>query len=158
MAKMRTRFPDYKSYADAKLSDIFTEDELENSQKLIANQLKTALFLSNPSGKLKMGKLPIQTQSAPVMAIASGDMNRDGHQDLLLCGNIQKARLRFGKYDANYGLMLLGDGNGNFKSLPQASSGFALKGDVRSILQCGDQWLFGINQKGIVAYAPTQKK
>ncbi|AWW30061.1 RNA-binding protein [Echinicola strongylocentroti] len=156
MAKMRTRFPDYKSFASAKIEDIFTDEELKNSKKLTANHLATALFLSTGSQKFSLAKLPTQAQNSPVMAIASGDMDSDGNKDILLCGNIDNARLRFGKYDANYGLLLKGDGKGNFISLPQSLSGFSLKGDVRSILQYGDRWLFGINQKGIVAYAATQ--
>jgi len=157
IAKMRTRFPDYKSYADAQLDEIFTKEELKNATTLSANHLKTTLFLSNPSGKLTEGHLPIQAQNAPIMAISSADLDGDGIKDLLLCGNIHKARLRFGKYDANYGLLLKGDGNGNFKALPQSQSGFALKGDVRSILHLNDTWLFGINQKGLVAYTATKQ-
>ncbi|QDH77766.1 RNA-binding protein [Echinicola soli] len=155
MAKMRTRFPDYKSYASAKIEDIFTNEELKNSKTLTANHLATALFLSTASQKLSLANLPIQAQNSPVMAIASGDMDNDGNKDILLCGNIENARLRFGKYDANYGLLLKGDGKGNFIDLSQARSGFSLKGDVRSILSLQEKWIFGINQEGIVTYAKT---
>ncbi|MBD8490233.1 VCBS repeat-containing protein [Echinicola sp. CAU 1574] len=152
IAKMRTKFNSYKGYADAKINDIFTEDELEGATTLSANYLKTAVFLSNNSGKFKEADLPIQAQSSPVLAISSTDYNGDGIKDLILCGNIEKARLRFGKYDANYGILLEGNGQGGFHYIPQQKSGFELKGDVRSILQINDKWLFGINQKGIVAY------
>ncbi|GGF21088.1 VCBS repeat-containing protein [Echinicola rosea] len=155
MAKMRTRFPDYKSYASAKIKDIFTDEELENSKKLTANHLTTALFLSSGAKKFSMANLPIQAQNSPIMAIASQDMDNDGNKDILLCGNIENARLRFGKYDANYGLLLKGDGKGNFISLSQAHAGFSLKGDVRSIISLKEKWIFGINQVGIVTYSKT---
>ncbi|GAB3645648.1 VCBS repeat-containing protein [Echinicola sediminis] len=156
IAKMRTRFPDYKSYAEAQLVDIFTPEELKGATTLSANHLTTSIFLSKSSGKLELAKLPLPAQNAPIMAMASADFDGDGNKDLLLCGNIQEARLRFGKYDANYGLLLKGDGKGSFIALPQDQSGFALKGDVRSIIKLQDKWLFGINQKGLEAYSSTK--
>ncbi|WP_186754449.1 VCBS repeat-containing protein [Echinicola salinicaeni] len=156
MASMRTRFPSYKSYAQAKIADIFTQEELKGAKELSANYLKTAVFLSNSSGKYTPATLPQEAQASPIMAIACDDFDRDGNMDLLLCGNIENARLRFGKYDANYGTLLKGDGQGGFKYIPQHQSGFKLKGDVRSIIKLKDQWLFGINQTGIVAYTPAQ--
>ena len=149
---MRTRFPGYKGYADATLESIFTADELRGTSRLKANYLKTALFLSDASGKFREVSLPLAAQAAPVFTIAPLDHNRDGHKDLLLCGNINKARLRFGKSDANYGLLLRGDGHGGFAAVPQTESGFKLTGDVRSVVPLGDALLFGINQKPLVAY------
>jgi len=72
--------------------------------------------------------------------------------DLLLCGNINQARLRFGKSDANYGVLLKGDGHGNFKYINQVESGFHIRGDVRSVLNINNNLLFGINQKTMEAY------
>ena len=46
MSIMRTRFQDYKSYADATLTDIFTEEELKGAGRLTANYFKTAYFES----------------------------------------------------------------------------------------------------------------
>ena len=36
----------------------------------------------------------------------------------------QSGKLRFGKYDANYGILLQGDGRGNFNYVNQQQSGF----------------------------------
>ena len=58
----------------------------------------------------------------------------------------------FGKYDANYGLLLKGDGKGQFVSIPQRQSGFNLKGDIRSAVSMKGYILFGINQQGIRAF------
>ncbi len=80
------------------------------------------------------------------------DFNKDGHKDILLCGNSDKARLRFGKYDANYGTLLKGNGQGGFEYVPQAVSGFNIRGDVRSVVQVNNKLLFGINQKALKTY------
>ncbi|WP_159468191.1 VCBS repeat-containing protein [Dyadobacter sp. 3J3] len=157
MSIMRTRFQDYKSYADASVTDIFTPEELKDASHLTSNFLKTAYFESNASGKLKEKSLPLEVQSSPIYTITSLDFDQDGKKDLLFCGNSSRARLRFGKYDANYGILVKGDGKGNFKYIPQDKSGFALKGDVRSVLPIGNTLLFGINQQEIKAYKIVKK-
>jgi len=157
MSIMRTRFTDYKSYADATLKDIFTEEELKGVQHLAANHLATTLFLSGPDGKFHEKPLPLQAQFSPVFTVTALDYDKDGKQDLLLCGNINHARLKFGKFDANYGMLLKGDGRGQFNYISQQQSGLDIWGDTRSVIQTGNQLLVGINQKEIQAYQINQK-
>jgi ASPIC and UnbV. len=149
---MRGRFVDYKSYADASLEQVFLEEELKDAKKLSANYLATAYFESGADGKFVEKPLPLQAQYSPVFAIASFDYDNDGNEDLLLCGNINQARLRFGKFDANYGVLLKNEGNGNFTYVGQQQSGLSLRGDVRSIVRLGNTLLFGINQQPLKAY------
>lgn len=153
---MRGRFPDYKSYADQILTTVFTPEELQGAAHLEANCLKTAYFQMGAIGKFREITLPQEVQFAPICAITALDFDHDGHLDLLLAGNINQARLRFGKSDANYGLLLKGNGKGEFRALPQWASGFRLTGDVRSILSVDQTLLFGINQQLIRAYRPTK--
>jgi hypothetical protein len=152
ISMMRPRFPDYKSYADASLTDIFTTLELKGAAHLQANNLATTCFLSDGKGKLHPSELPLAVQFSPVYTITTLDYNHDGNKDLLLCGNINRARLRLGKYDANYGILLKGDGKGHFEYIPQLQSGFKLWGDVRSVVEINQTLLFGINQQGVKAY------
>jgi enediyne biosynthesis protein E4 len=100
--------------------------------------------------------LPLAAQYAPVFTITSMDYNSDGKKDLLLCGNINQARLRFGKINANYGVLLQGDGKGSFHYIPQKESGFHLWGDVRSVIPVNNELLFGINGQAIKAYKTTK--
>ena len=62
------------------------------------------------------------------------------------------ARLRFGNYDANYGVLLKGDGKGNFKYINQQQSGFSLRGDVRSVISINNKLLFAINGEELKTY------
>ncbi|GHB60125.1 VCBS repeat-containing protein [Persicitalea jodogahamensis] len=151
MSSMGARYPDYKSYADVTLNDLFSNRELKDAGKLEANYLKTACFI-NSGSKFQLKELPLEAQFSPVFAVASLDYDKDGKKDLILGGNTSQGRLRLGKYDANYGLLLKGDGKGNFTTIPQKQSGFRLTGDVRSILSISDKLLFGINQKQMKAY------
>lgn len=62
------------------------------------------------------------------------------------------ARLRFGKQDANYGVLLQGDGKGHFTYVDQQRSGFHITGDVRSVIAADGLLLFGVNGVGVKAY------
>ncbi|MBO0939549.1 VCBS repeat-containing protein [Fibrella sp. HMF5335] len=148
----RTRYPTYASYADATVKQVFDSETLSAAGHLKANHLQTTCFLSNPSGRYTLGTLPVQAQYAPVHTITLLDADHDGRQDVLLCGNDSHVKIRLGKMDANYGVLLRGDGRGGFSYVEQPQSGFGLTGDVRSVTQLNDLLLFGINERKMVAY------
>ena len=149
---MRGRFPDYKSYAEATIDQVFTPEEMNGVNYLSANYLSTACFISNKQGRLKAVALPLQAQYAPVFTITAVDYNHDGNNDLLLCGNMNHARMHFGKYDANYGVLLKGDGKGGYTYIPQPESGFNLWGDVRGVLKLNNVLLFSTDENRLKAY------
>lgn len=152
LSGLRSKYTSYKSYANATIDDIFKANELRSAGHLSANHLETTLFLSNKEGKFETKPLPVQAQYAPVYTITVLDYNKDGNADVLLCGNNSHSKLRLGKFDANYGTLLKGDGKGNFEFIKQPESGFQLKGDVRSVVDINGTLLFGINQGEIVSY------
>ena len=149
---MSKKFKYYKDYADATLSDIFTPEQLKDASHLKVNILSTTYFETSSDGRFHKKDLPVEAQFSPVYTITTIDYNKDGNEDLLLCGNINHARLRFGNYDANYGVLLKGDGKGNFTYINQQQAGLYLRGDVRSVININDILLFGISQKDIKAY------
>ena len=148
----RKRFTTYKSYADITLPDLFKPEELASFRHARANRMETTFFKSGSDGKFHISALPVQAQYSPVCAIHILDYDKDGNEDVLLCGNINQAKLRFGKWDANYGVLLKGDGKGNFQYISQVDSGFDLRGDVRSVVEINKTLLFGIGQQPVKAY------
>jgi enediyne biosynthesis protein E4 len=152
MPMMGQRFPNYKSYANATLQNIFDTSELNGATRLEANHLATTLFLRDASGKFTEQKLPVEAQFAPVHALLALDYDQDGKKDLLLTGNQLHTRLRLGHYAANAGVLLRNTGGGDFAYIPQHQSGFALQGEVRSVLAVGSKIFFGIHQQGVESY------
>ena len=133
MPVLRKKFNDYASYSTATINDLFSPKELSTAKKLIADNMATCYIENKGNGKFEIRALPVQAQFSPVYAITSLDVNKDGNQDLLLGGNFEKTRVSIGKFDANHGMLFLGDGKGNFKYVPQTLSGFSVRGDVRDI-------------------------
>ena len=53
--------------------------------------------------------------NSPQYMHSSGDYNDDGKPDMIVAGNFFGAKIQFGEYDANKGLLLTGDGKGKFR-------------------------------------------
>ncbi len=152
LANLHSRFNSYKSYANATISDIFSKEKLNDATKLIANHMKTTVFLSTDQSEYKVSSLPIEVQYSPIHSIAVSDYNKDGNTDVLLFGNHHDYKLRLGKFDANYGMLLTGDGTGGFKYINQPISGLDVRGAVKSAITINNMLLLGINQEEVKAY------
>lgn len=150
LSYFRQRFDNYKSYAGVTLGNLFSGEELSGAGPLRIDHLKSSLFLGGEKG-FRYQELPNQAQYAPVHAIQVFDFDRDGTEDILLCGNDSHFKIRLGKADANYGMLFRGNGQGAFDYAPAPECGLKLKGDVRSILRFEDLVIFGMNGQGLKA-------
>jgi hypothetical protein len=155
MSSMRTKFPDFESYSNARLTDLFSPENIKTATVLNASNLKTTFFRNTGSKFMKI-ELPVEAQFAPVYAIEVLDYNMDGIPDFILAGNQNAINVRLGVMDANFGQLFEGDGKGKFRYVNQYESGLDLKGDVkslRSISVKGIRYLLaGVNNTGVVMY------
>ncbi len=129
---LKKKFLHYYDYRDVKLEDIITPVQKGNSARMQVEQF-TSVFLRNDNAKFELAALPLQAQFFPVYAIKATDVNQDGNLDILLSGNLSATQPDFGSYDAGVGLVLLGDGKGNFKDMSPSESGFIVLGEGRDI-------------------------
>ncbi|HEV2478561.1 MAG TPA: VCBS repeat-containing protein [Puia sp.] len=151
---LQKKFPDYHSYADATIHDIFSEEELKDAGPLKTETLSTIWLQNRGDSGFIQHTLPLEAQYGPIYAIDTSDVNGDGHPDLILAGGNQWTRIRFGRYRANHGVLLLNDGKGNFHYIPQDQSGLNIRGDVRDVLDLGNKkMLFGINDEPAQIYS-----
>ncbi len=133
LVSLSKKYSDYQTFASSSLSDYFSPDQLQGSDTLFAHKFESVYLENKGDGKLTMKDLPIEVQLSPIYAFNSMDVNGDGQLDLITGGNQSLTRVSSGQHDANYGVVLLGDGQGNFTTLNPQKSGLKVRGDVRSI-------------------------
>ncbi len=153
---MKNNFPDYASFAKSSPHDFFSQNQRMNADTLIATTFETVYLENTGKGDFQIKKLPVEAQFSPVYAIASDDFNKDGHLDILLAGNQSITRVSTGKFDANYGILLIGDGKGSFTHMDATQTGISIQGDVRSIQaiesRYGKHYIFSRNNDEVIVY------
>ncbi len=134
MVSLRQKFPTYDAYANAGIEDVLSAAQLSAGSVLHADYFATTWF-ENVQGRFEARQLPAEAGFAPVYAIEVADFNGDGHADILLGGNIEEVRIKIGKMDANYGMLLAGNGKGGFRYVTQPECGLSLRGCVRDLVR-----------------------
>ncbi|RCT53985.1 VCBS repeat-containing protein [Winogradskyella sp. KYW1333] len=145
------KYPDYESFKDADIYDIFTESQLNTSTIIEVNNLKTILLINEGDFKFEIKDLPKEIQFTPIYAIATSDFDKDGDLDILLGGNLNGVMPEFGRYDASYGNYLENLGNNNFKN-HKTGKGIKINGEIRDIEILGDKIFVTKNNDTLEVY------
>jgi len=133
VAPLRVRYPTYASFGASRAEDIFPAAELKAARMLEAQTLASTVALSNGDGSFSLRPLPTEAQFAPIYAALADDFDGDGRIDLLLGGNFHGVTPMRGRYDASYGTLLRGKGDGLFAPVELDESGLVIDGQVRRI-------------------------
>jgi len=126
------KFPTYAAYSQATVEDIFGADRLAKVRKLAATELQSGVFLNRGKGGFEFQPLPRFAQLAPINAIVARDLDGDGRLDLFCVGNNFGPEANTGRFDGGLGVLLKGDGRGNFTPVSPYRSGIAVPGDARA--------------------------
>jgi hypothetical protein len=134
---IKKKYIRYSDYNDQSLEDIFPADVIAQSIIQEVNQFQSGVLLNQGNGKFEWKPLPTMAQKSWVFAIQILDLNGDGIQDLILGGNLAQSKPETGKYDASFGEIMLGKGDGTFTFWPNAQHGLRIDGDVRAFTMLG---------------------
>ena len=126
------KFPTYKAYASATVSDIFGAERLASARRLNATELASGVFLQQADGTFKFQPLPSLAQLAPIYTIVAQDLDGDGKLDLYCAGNNFGPEPNTGRFDGGVSMLLKGDGKGGFSAVSPAQSGLLVTGEARS--------------------------
>ncbi len=126
-------FETFASFAGASLEDIYSQPLLEQSLQLQANEFRSCLLINDGSGNFTIEYLPSMAQIAPITGSTLRDFNHDTNLDLLIAGNFHGSETETIRYDGGSGLLLSGDGQGNFKPVPPLESGFMATKNVKDL-------------------------
>ncbi|HEY6229600.1 MAG TPA: VCBS repeat-containing protein, partial [Verrucomicrobiae bacterium] len=131
---LRARVPDFATYGSMSVQEMYG-DALAKFPVLEAKTFASMVF--SPSGNKFAGKpLPGEAQLAPAFAVCIGDLDGDGNEDLFLSQNFFALAPNEPRCDAGRGLMLKGNGRGEFIPVAGQESGIAVYGEQRGAALC----------------------
>lgn len=132
---MKAKFSDYKSFAKATMDQLFTKEQLKDGIILKANNFNSSYCRNDGNGKFTISPLPVKAQFSALNGIITDDFDGDGNTDLVMNTNDYGTDVTVGRYDALNGLLLKGDGKGNF--IPQSilESGIFIPGNGKALVK-----------------------
>ena len=133
MPSIKKTFDINESYAKATMDMVFTKEMMDGATVLNCKEVRSGWFENDGKGKFIFHAFPALAQVAPVNTIVCNDINNDGKMDIIIAGNEYQANVVSGRYDASYGLLLTGNGNGVFAPVEPATSGLIMDGDVKDM-------------------------
>ena len=131
---LKKKYLEYHNYKEQSVEDIFSPEQLSNAIEHRVYETRTSIIENLGDGTFELKALPTRAQLSVIYAIEIGDFNKDGKQDILLGGNLSKAKPETGIYHGSYGELFLGDGMMNFTSTSYHDSGFFVKGEIRDFI------------------------
>ncbi len=132
MPAIKAKFQDYNSFASATLNQIYTTKLLEESLSYEITSF-ASILLENREGTFIPKPLPQLAQISSINKFVVYDFNGDDHEDIVLAGNLYHAEVETPRNDASFGLLMTGDGQGNFMPWTYLQSGLKIIGDVRGL-------------------------
>lgn len=159
--QVRQRFQEYGKFAETTLTQILKPEELKDALHLSATWMKSSYIENLGNNQFTIRELPVQAQFAPLFGMIADDFDQDGNLDLMLSGNDYGSEVSVGRYDAMYGLVLKGDGKGNFRPLSIGESGYMAPGNMKALVRLASangKYLSATSQnRDIIRFHEAQK-
>ena len=134
MPYLEEKYPDFKSFASQTITDIFSQEQLEESIRYRVEELASVVGWNDGKGNFSIERLPMSSQLSPMFGLFVDDLTGDGLSEIIMGGNLYNTKPEVGRYDASYGVVLSIQGD-SLVEIPPHKSGFHLDGQVRSIKQ-----------------------
>jgi hypothetical protein len=132
---MRKKFPSYRSFAEADMDQVLSKEDRKGALILEANHFQSCLLRNEGHGKFTLISLPVEAQLSVLNGMVVDDVDGDGNLDLVLNGNDYGTEVATGRYDALNGLLLLGDGHGQFEPKSILQSGIFIPGNGKALVK-----------------------
>ena len=135
MTAIKAKFQNFKSYAGATMDQLLTKDQLKDALILRANNFSSSYCRNDGDGKFTLVPLPFVAQMSALNGMITDDFDGDGNLDVAMNTNDYGSEVTTGRYDALNGLILKGDGKGNF--IPQSilESGIFIPGNGKALIK-----------------------
>jgi hypothetical protein len=149
-----------EDFAKASPAEIFGKEKLKKAALYQANYFANALFINKGNLQFEIKTLPWQAQLTSYRDVLVDDVNSDGLPDVLPAGNFYPNNIQMGRYDGEYGSVLVNAGAGEFKH--SLLNGVVNKGELRHIKKltvngANERYLLCFNNDSIRLYSNNIK-
>jgi len=151
MKGLKKKFPNYESFKDASINEIFTSEELNGANLLEVNTLASVILINQGDLNFTPQELPLEVQFSTIYAITTNDFDKDGDQDIILGGNLYNVKPEVGRYDASYGVYLENMGDMKFR-YNKNGNGFLVKGEIRDFVLDKNKLIVSRNSDSLVIF------
>ena len=131
MPVIRKKYIFATDFARASLGDIVGEGKLKDAQVLSADYFQNAVLVNDGKGIFEVKPLGYKAQWTPFYDAQIIDANGDKLPDVLIMGNFYNCNIQMGRYDSDFGTVLINRGNCNFT--PEPLKGLQVKGQVKHL-------------------------
>lgn len=128
---MKKKFLYAGDLAKASLNEVFTREKLSKADTLTADYFANAILINKGNLNFETQSLPWQAQLTPYKDAVMVNANDDALPDILLAGNYYDNNIEMGRYDADFGTVLINQGGCRF--IAQSLNGLQIKGQVRRL-------------------------
>ena len=126
-------------YAKKSIQELFSESVLQKTTVREVNTSETLIAFNDGNGNFTTKALPARTQLSCVCGITCSDVNKDGKLDIIMGGNNFEFRPQFSRLDADYGSVLINNGDEDFTWQEYDTSGFFIREEIKHINQFKDK-------------------
>lgn len=130
MPGLKKKYLYAEEFAKAGIKDMFSKQKLDQATLLTADYFSNAVLINEGKGVFKTKALPWEAQLTSFRGACMADLNGDNRLDVILGGNFYPNNIQMGRYDADYGSVLMNKGNGDFQV---QQSTLPVKGEVRQV-------------------------
>lgn len=129
MPFIKKKFLLASDFANASFREIFPPGKLHHYFE--ADDFRSMILVNDGKGNFEARPLDNYAQQFPSYAAVTLDLNEDDLPDLLLMGNYFDANIMMGRYDNNFGTLLINRGESRFESVQPG--GEIIGGQVKNI-------------------------
>ncbi|MEO6453586.1 MAG: VCBS repeat-containing protein, partial [Ginsengibacter sp.] len=159
---LKKKYNNYNSFASVTMDQIFTDEQKKGAIRLKVNNSQSCYLRNEGNGKFTIFTLPKEAQVSVLNGMITEDFDGDGNLDVVINGNDYGTEVSVGRYDALNGLMLKGDGKGNFKPLSILESGIYIPGNGKALVKLqssnGYYLLAGSQNKDVLKMFQLKRK
>ena len=130
---LKEKIKKYDVFASLEIDEVYGESNLNNSLHLVTDSFASVYIENRGDGRFEIRQLPNIAQFSNLNDISILDFDKDGNLDVLAVSNLFVSEIETPRNDGGNGVLLLGDGKGEFKPVSAYESGFFARKDAKKI-------------------------